>query len=416
MKDCKLQFLSRNVVLFRTLRAYQLLVVFLHLICVQVGPSWSAEVTDLNRHMYVYGASQLLTDHAETIANTYGMLITEYWKSPEVKRIKAFNPEIKILFYRDLIGMLESYEDFKIVNKQHPEWFVRDEQSGKRIRHEIHGWYLMDITNTGFQEFLISFIKTRIIQYPDFDGVFLDDVTETIRLSHFTVKGFAESEIPQVNPIFLSTYKPSLISFIQKLKANIGTKLIIINTNAGKDVISPSDGFMFEGFAHGSWQEKDYDNPISEWQGQIARMRELVGLGKYILVSSGSLGKLDELDKQYHYALACYYLCAGPKTSFGYTLPQDPEAALHIPNLPEFDLGQPVNGPSVILNVIKSGAHNGNDCPISLRNFTNGLVIVNQQDYFVEIMIPMGYQIHNQPQKTSLVLLPRSGAFLKKLP
>jgi endo-alpha-1,4-polygalactosaminidase (GH114 family) len=114
------------------------------------------------------------------------------WQQELMHRLKASNPRLIVLEYKDL-GNASSYQPVNGVSAdgvsyqealtQHPEWLLRD-RAGQPIRCTGFPYlWAMDIGNRGFQRAwateVVHELKTQ-----GWDGVFMDNVNPTIRYYH----------------------------------------------------------------------------------------------------------------------------------------------------------------------------------------------------------------------------------------
>jgi hypothetical protein len=294
--------------------------------------AYSEGFSGIKRHITVYGNSPLLERQSdrERIAKEYHLIITEWWQNHAVKKIKKTNSSIITLFYRDLIGVLKSYDDWVEISK-HDDWFMRDRRTGKRILHRTHKWYLMDITNMGYREHLVKYIAHKLSSYPCFDGVFLDDTRTRINLSHFVVEDGHTDESLELPQEPTARYHAGMISFLRELKARLKKMKIIINTDEDGILIEEVDGIMFESFVHGSWQQVDYFPDEVKWQEDLERLQRLVKQDKLILVHSGSRGTGDSLQRQFLFCLTSYLLSASGNSFFYFETPFTKEKLIPFP-------------------------------------------------------------------------------------
>ncbi len=252
------------------------------------------------------------------IAKTYDLVITEWWKSASVAKVKRINPAIKVIFYRDLAGIITSYDDFGEASK-HPDWFVRDAATNKRLVKEPFGWYLMDITNAGFRRHLIRYLGQKLAAYPMFDGIFLDDVYAKINPESFVVEG---AKTPgTVNPAYVQSYSAAVSSFLKDVKAALPGKTIIINCDDAREYIEHVDGVMLEGFIHGSWQAATYYKDTVGWLADMHAFANAVLSDKIVLVHSGSQGNGDALHNQFLFCFASFLLLSNQNTYFFFDIP-----------------------------------------------------------------------------------------------
>jgi hypothetical protein len=282
------------------------------------------------RHITVYGNSPLLDKYPTDIAKNYNLVITEWWKSSSVGKVKEINPDVEVIFYRDLNGMLTSYDDWAEASK-HSAWFVRDAVTNKRLVHKAFGWYLMDITNPEFSRHLSEYLQQKLVAYPVFDGVFLDDVQANIAHGNFVIEG---TETPGTfSSVYLQLYRPAVSSFLQGLKAALVVKLVIINSDDHTQYIQYVDGIMLEGFVHGSWQTVDYYKDGVSWLADMQTLANFLKLNKLVLVHSGSQGSGDALQKQFLFCFASFLLLCNQNTYFFFDTPM---SSTPLPPFPQY--------------------------------------------------------------------------------
>ena len=267
----------------------------------------------IKRHITIYGSSDLLKRDIETIAKHYHIVITEWWKHKDAENLKKLNPNMKIFFYRDLIGILESYDDWNAVNKN-SEWFLKNSDTGALIKNKDHHWYLMDITNQHYQRHVITYINNKLKKYPVFDGVFLDDVVSYLNINKFMNE--SDKSIPHFENIFISSYRDSVKEILSNLKKEIGSKLIIINSNDEDEFIRFADGIMFEGFVIGSWQNYVHAAADSEWIRHMNLTNKYLKMNKMVLLQSSTKDKDSEAMQAFLFAFGSYLLLADERVTF----------------------------------------------------------------------------------------------------
>jgi hypothetical protein len=304
-------------------------------------------------------------EDADFIAFHFDVVDTGFETGYTVSKIIALNPNIMIIGYRDIMAMHTSCEDWAEVNA-HEYWFLHD-VNGNRLVHKKYGWYAMDVGNEGWREHYANFVKAKLDAYPNFDGVFADDVWEwyDYRNQEFTVDAsLIPREIPQ-------RWHNDMVEMIQYVKNTIGNKFLVLNTNEWTgEYLAYADGMMMEGFVHPSWYGVDSfrQNPLSD----IDALAKLSNTGKYILAHSGAMipdnptqTDLDKAHKIMLYCLSAYLLGVnGLKASFGWNGFNSGDGSHGY--CPEFDapLGFPVNQYYSVGSVYA-------------RDFRKGMVLVN---------------------------------------
>lgn len=372
--------------------------IVLLILCIFYVPSLSFAENDepasvIKRHITIYGSSNLLKTDLESIAKHYHIVITEWWKHEDVAKLKKLNPNIKVLFYRDLIGMLDSYDDWKVASSNF-DWFLKDTSNGARILHKDHHWYLMDITNQDFQRHIINYIKSKLEKYPVFDGVFLDDVIASPNRNRFVIE--SDESSPQFVQKFISSYRDSMTIVLSGLKKEIGSKLVIINSDDEDEFIKHVDGIMLEGFVTGSWQEIKYMASDSVWAKHMNLANKYKKTRKAVLLHSGTREKGERAAQAFAYAFGSYLLIAEANTSFFFdraagekTAQMYKEYYYDVRSIDAKIIETSTDGKNWLLSEMTSG---GVFKPnIFRKDFMNMLVVINPTSMTYPVIIPMNY-------------------------
>jgi putative glycosyl hydrolase-like family 15 (GHL15) protein len=129
--------------------------------------------------------------HGLTDGSRYQYVIIHAWQSRLIARLKAKNPGIKVLVYKDLAATV-AYSCHKGVDdrllpagvgycwakRNHPGWFLRD-QSGAPIEFcDYRKVWQMDVGSPGYQRRWLSRVATEAKRL-EFDGVMLDDANQS---------------------------------------------------------------------------------------------------------------------------------------------------------------------------------------------------------------------------------------------
>ena len=135
------------------------------------------------------GALRICSSCASTAGDLtrYRYAILNSWDAPMIPLLKAKDPSLKVLVYKNLsftttyscsngVDLLNipngvGYCD---ANANHPDWFLKD-ASGNRVASAFfpHA-YLMDVGNLAYQDKWLSNVRTDL-QRGGWDGVFMDD-------------------------------------------------------------------------------------------------------------------------------------------------------------------------------------------------------------------------------------------------
>ena len=135
-------------------------------------------------------------DYSQTGARN-NVLVLQSYQVPLMQRLKATNPNLKILIYKDLSGMVERDEWGGVSTgvatqdaATHPEWFLQN-TSGERFTFRYYDWiWAADVGNAAYQQ---KWADNVLAEMGDkgWDGVFMDDTNPTIRY-HYDVAAVAK--------------------------------------------------------------------------------------------------------------------------------------------------------------------------------------------------------------------------------
>ena len=315
-------------------------------------------------------------------------------------QIKAVNPNVKILGYKDFLGQQPTANDWTEVNK-HEDYFAHD-ANGNRIRNSDWGWYLMDISSLGWRQYLVSYINAHT-NNGAYDGVFADDVWTVF---------WDVYKFDQTVPTSIKTnLKTDMLGLLQYVKSNmLPGKVLFINTDdwTTQNYISASDGMMIEGYGHAAWES--LDNPgsqgISNILQQINALSLNSGNGKIVWANSGStisdFSDYVRINKMIKNCFAYYLLAAnGGGAYFGFECNNalsiyKSSAYLSVVQVP---IGVPLGSYYTSQNTY-------------MRNFTGGKVVVNLSDSIQTVYLDLSYKLIDGSSVTTLTLNPRNAEII----
>ena len=199
-------------------------------------------------------------------------------KSTQAQAIHAKNPSTIVLAYRELFTLYKNNNDWAEAN-QHEDWFLHDIY-GNRIVFAAFGWYLMDPGSAGWRAHFVSNLNSVVL--PGYDGVFLDDVWNNLRTYGYTT---SSSNIKSSD---ISRWHSDVLGMIQYVKANIGGKRVVLNTDQFDtfDYASNADGVFIEPYAHATWESSSYYSTGMLPQA-IANLYTVSGMGKIAISICG---------------------------------------------------------------------------------------------------------------------------------
>jgi Hypothetical glycosyl hydrolase family 15 len=281
--------------------------------------------------------------------------------------IKAANPNVKVLVYKNLTGSRTDCTAgpctagvaYQQADAQHPEWFLLNQQ-GARIRFKDYpDLWAMDVGSASYQSRWADNVIAEV-RRDGWDGVFLDDANTTMKY-HYAVSNIAKYPSDSA---WQSATRSALAAIGPRIRA--AGKLAIANIGTwheypavGDSWLSYLDGGMQEHFAKwGRWPDSGYADQ-GTWQKQLSSVKYAQAHGKVFL---GVTNSSDGDRAAARYGWASTLLAAQGKADF----------ALHSNYTNEnwfpeydYDIGNPTGPESTDAN----GVHR--------RVFTNGIVVVN---------------------------------------
>ena len=380
-----------------------------------VSPPTSDNTINKMTGFWYYLDSRDLTDEQIALeASRRSVVVMQAWKNGYIAKFKAANPDIKVLVYKNLSASINSYEidaktgdtlystgvSFSYADKNHPDWFLLDDDN-KRIPFADYDFLMqMDIGNTGYQQYWADNVAAGLVKY-GWDGVFLDDVLFAPAEHH---PGLLPKQYKTAAD-FQKAYKSMLEAVQGKLKET--RKISIANMSGAYNF--PGEWDQYLQFVDGALDEwwlingpGDYSGgPL--WQLKLAEAATATAKNKTVLVMPHS----SETDAQgYYYALASFWLVNDGAVSFAeqpvrddYYLPYEWRAEY------DWNMGKPL------------GAYDslGTNFKYYRRDFTRAVVLVNPQAANISINLEQTY-LNEAGQRITYVVLPaRSGTILRRI-
>jgi hypothetical protein len=379
---------------------------------------------NLNGAIILYGATTLSSSQISYLASHFNMIISDFFLSQSaIASLKAANPNIIVLGYCDGIGVNAAYSYWSTVNANE-NWFLHT-TSGNRIKHSGWGWYLMDISSSGWRQFYTSHINSQL-SGTLFDGVFVDDVWDQLLTGdgklYFGAMVDAQTGVTltgsAVSGSILSNWHSNMVGFLQYVKTNIVSGMKVLpNTNEylTNDYLNAADGRMDEGFAYinYAWPVDYYNNAL--WFKPIDHINAMArdsATGKIIMAVNGALipnnpdsNTLAKVAQNVNYCLAATLLATnGANCYFSYNngVAYDYNSGIaYMPNM--VNLGSP-SGPYYYSQ------------NVYIRNFASGIVLFNPSNNPYQIVLGQNYYLADGTMVSNIVLGSWSGQFLLSSP
>lgn len=241
----------------------------------------------------------LSEDNLKFIAQNFDLMDTGF--GDHVANIKSFNPNLIIIGYRDVMAMYPFYPDWVDVDS-HENWFLHD-INGNRLQRPPWNWYAMDVGSNGWRNHFADMVINETATFPFFDGLFADDVWPI-----FPTSGWLNDSVP--NPRIEPSWHKDMTNFLSFLKNAMGEKLVVPNAAYDQYYVNATDGAMYEGFCHSSWENSSSFAGEDIILLQINLLSNISRQGKIFLTLSGTNisdnATQGELQKSHDTMLYCF--------------------------------------------------------------------------------------------------------------
>jgi hypothetical protein len=377
----------------------RVLLVALVVACVLPVTAASARPLAGNLRIAIDGAAAS-ADFSRT-ADRSQVVVLQQWESDKVRALKAANPGVKVLMYRNLSGMSRAdrwgHTGTGVTTQDaesHPEWYLRN-TSGDRFTFKDYTYvWAADIGLRSFQERWLANVSARL-EEADWDGVLVDDTNPTI-MYHYDVGAVAkypsDAAYSAATGSALAYIGPRLRAQGALVIPNFGTWRLYTETVGGW--LKYVSGGMEEHFT--KWGSSPAEGHITglEWDSQLKMLKQVQAMGRLFLGVSHS-SRNDEAAARYGWATTL--LAADGSATFGVH-----DDYTHETWFPEYgyDLGAP------------AGKESANADGIHRRVFKRGLVLVNPTKGSVRVRFGRRYRGSGLGPSTGTVMRPHSGLVL----
>jgi hypothetical protein len=303
-------------------------------------------------------------DYSQTAARN-GYVILQAWETARMHELKAQNPSLKVLVYKNL-----AYSAAKAnatappstgvsTNEAPSSWYLLN-TSGQRVLPNGFTWMsAMDIGNREYQERWASNVIAEL-ETQGWDGVFMDDANPTIKYAYNP-----SSVAKYPNDATYSAAMESALAYIGP-RVQAHGKLAIANFSCWAEYHDQLNGWLNylsgaldEMFVKWGSNSGEGYRPESQWKEQVEEASYAAAHGKIFLgFTQGAEGEVQAA----RYGYASLLLGADSAASYSFIPNYSSEAWM-----PEFEyqIGEP------------TGAYRKDTSGLYMREFTNGLVVVN---------------------------------------
>jgi hypothetical protein len=294
-----------------------------------------------------------------------GYVILQSWETKRLQELKAANPNVKVLVYKDLAFSgpgtgTDATSASGVSAGEAPEsWYLKN-TGGKEFTSEAYDWlWAMDVGSAAYQkrwyENVIGEVETQ-----GWDGVFIDDANASMKFA------YDPSEVAKYpNDASYSAAMESALAYIGP-KVQARGKLAIANFAQWVEAPGTYDrwlgylsGGLDEMFAKWGRNAGEGYRAAWQWEDQVAEAEYAAAAGKiFIGFTQGAVGETQAA----RYGYASVLLGGDDRASYAFTPNYTEETWL--PEY-EYEIGSPL------------GAESGDSDGVHRRRFEDGLVLVN---------------------------------------
>jgi hypothetical protein len=344
----------------------------------------------------------------------YGYAILHTWDYGKIPQLKAANPGIKVLLYKDVAAtvdytcrngsddrMLPTGVGYCWASASHPDWFLRD-ASGNRISFcdYPHDW-LMDVGSPEYEQAWLQNAVSDAKRY-GFDGVMLDDVDEWMD-NHMCGRTIAKypthASWAAATTRFMAAVGPGLTS--QGLLVFPNVAIADYWTSAGLSYwdtwLSYSSGAVQEYYTKWSGSSSSWFTGL-DWSSRQDYLRHTQAAGK-VFIGITYAPKSDAHSQRY--ARGSFLLDWDGRSSSLVYQPTDPEAQDPYSSIWTTSLGPPI-GTRYQVGVAWR------------RDYTGGTVIVNPSTGPVSVSLGGTFSMPDGTLRSSVTVPAADAALLVK--
>jgi hypothetical protein len=336
----------------------------------------------------------------------YDFVVLNSWDHPRIPALKAANPNVKVLVYKDAslaVDYMQPGDEYLPGGVNYwsadPSWFLLD-TTGARVRSSnFPNAWLMDVGSTSYQDAWLHNVLADV-QGHGWDGVLLDDVNESMT---FHLGGRTLARYPTNG-----AWYQAMRSFLARVGPGLTSQGVLAVPNINFDCWEACwrDYLQFVSGAMREWWSKNgtqatghYTGASWEWANSFLRITQEAG--KFLLpVMYAPLSDTRSM----RFARASFLLdWDGGSSSFVFE-PTDPEA--QNPYSPEWtvDIGRPL-APRYRVGVAWR------------RQFTGGTALVNPSPTRTQtVKLGGSYLMPDGTRVTSVSLRPATGLILRSAP
>jgi hypothetical protein len=300
-------------------------------------------------------------NYSQTSAhNAY--VILQAWETKRMHELKAQNPALRVLVYKNLAFAAESHGISSTgvsTQEASDEWFLKNQQ-GERISSNGYKWlWAMDIGSPSYQKLWLENVN-RELATQGWDGVFIDDANPTMKYAYDP-----SQVVKYPNDAAYSAAMESALAYVGP-QIQAGGKLAIANFSTWVEYTTTCDnwlkylsGGLDEMFAKWGGNAGEGYRSEGQWNAQLEEVKYAASQGKqFIGFTHGATGETQAA----RFGFGTVLLGTSGTASYSFTPNYTSEEWM--PEY-EYELGNP------------TGDETEDSTGVHRRLFEHGLVLVN---------------------------------------
>jgi hypothetical protein len=244
---------------------------------------WSNDMNRILKLCIAYSGAMNSANNRNYILEHFDVLDCPRYYTTQTQAMKQTKPDLIIFGYYDSVMASNELDDWEYIN-QHEDWFLHD-INGNRIKPLNYQTNYMMNPNSGWSSYYAQQCKQFLLDNPQFDGIFSDDV-----ITDFDEIGM-EFNVPysQIPSTIFTNWGTWMNQFIQTTQTAIGTHKVMPNAWKYTTYCQSNCHIHFwEGFIH-HWGKAYNDNHYSVEMIKYAinMLHSQAELGNVIATNSG---------------------------------------------------------------------------------------------------------------------------------
>jgi len=296
------------------------------------GGGGSSDPTRIQKMSITYSGRINNLSIQEYIGKHFDLVDTELSNGGNIAigNIKAVNPNFKGIGYYESIFSLETSPYYWTDINPNESWFMHMETTGnrlERVKTEYQGQYLMNpspLPSSGWSDFTAKYLKDKLDDYSNYNGVFLDDYAgniESTAYGPYDLKDAITNDriyVPYSDDIrnnySIANWRSWMISYTNLLKTTLDDDdIIMTNSHIDTYLGNIAETMLWEGFVHArsATYTSDGYTPSSIFLA-VDALHEQAELGKVIAVNGGCyLGNDSQKEEWAKFVYACFSFAVG---------------------------------------------------------------------------------------------------------